>query len=74
MLSMVVIRRNREMEGKAVCECKKGFRDVPGHGCMDDSAPSLKLKGPSHMKMKQCQKYREDGVEVIDANSENDDR
>lgn len=64
----------RVVDGVADCACKEGFRNVSGHGCMDDSAPSLKLKGPAAMTMKQCQKYIEKGVEVVDANSENDDR
>ena len=51
-----------------------GYRDVPGLGCMDDSAPTLRLRGPATMTMKQCDKYVESGVEVVDANSENDDR
>eukprot|EP00752_Nemacystus_decipiens_P007817 g6982.t1 len=60
--------------GEARCECMTGYREVPGLGCMDDRAPSLKLKGPATMTMKQCDKYVENGVEVVDANSENDDR
>lgn len=54
--------------------CNSGFRDIPGMGCMDDSAPSLVLKGDDHITMKQCDKYVELGVAVLDANSENDDR
>lgn len=54
--------------------CTAGYRDVPGVGCMDDSAPTLVLKGPAQLTMKQCDKYVESGVEVVDANSENDDR
>lgn len=61
-------------DGEARCKCMAGYRDVPGIGCMDDSAPTLKLKGPATMTMKQCDKYVESGVEVVDANSENDDR
>ena len=41
---------------------------------MDDTAPSLVLNGPAHMSMKQCDKYVERGVQVLDANSENTDR
>lgn len=41
---------------------------------MDDSAPALKLRGPAELTMKQCEKYVERGVEVMDSNSENDDR
>lgn len=54
--------------------CVAGYREVPGIGCMDDSAPTLVLKGPAQLTMKQCDKYVESGVEVVDANSENDDR
>lgn len=65
---------DREVDGEAKCLCKPGFREVPGHGCMDDSAPALKLRGPAELTMKQCEKYVERGVEVMDSNSENDDR
>eukprot|EP00903_Cladosiphon_okamuranus_P014492 g13443.t1 len=61
-------------DGEVRCKCVSGYRDVPNLGCMDDSAPTLKLKGPATMTMKQCDKYVESGVEVVDANSENDDR
>ncbi|CAN0149164.1 unnamed protein product, partial [Hapterophycus canaliculatus] len=58
------------------CRCIPGYRPrgAPGMGCMDDSPPTLVLKGPSHLTMRQCDKYVESGVEVVDANSENDDR
>lgn len=74
LLWVLCLESVREEDGKAVCKCKPGFRDVPGHGCMDDSAPALKLKGPAELIMKQCEKYVERGVEVMDSNSENDDR
>ena len=41
---------------------------------MDDTAPALVLNGSAHMSMKQCDKYVERGVQVLDANSENTDR
>lgn len=62
------------LDGKARCACSPGFGEVPGHGCVDENAPSLLLKGPAQLTMQQCDKYVERGVEVIDANSENDDR
>ncbi|CAM9907508.1 unnamed protein product [Pylaiella littoralis] len=62
------------VDGEVRCLCMAGYRDVPGVGCMDDSAPTLILKGPAQLTMKQCDKYVESGVEVVDANSENDDR
>lgn len=65
---------NSVIDEKPRCVCKGGFREVEGFGCVDDSAPSLVLKGPSVLTMKQCDKYVERGVEVLDANSENDDR
>ncbi len=62
------------MDGKARCSCAAGYREIPGLGCRDDAAPTLVLKGPAQLTMKQCDKYIENGVEVVDANSENDDR
>ena len=41
---------------------------------MDDTAPALVLNEPAHMSMKQCDKYVERGVQVLDANSETTDR
>lgn len=66
---------DREVAGKGECVCVKGFGHVPGHeGCRDYSPPTLRLKGPADLTMKQCEKYVERGVEVMDSNSENDDR
>lgn len=56
------------------CQCQAGFREVPDMGCVDDTAPSLVLNGPAHLKMRQCDKYIERGVQVLDVNSENTDR
>ena len=57
-----------------MCECQAGFREVPELGYVDDTAPALVLNGPAHMSMKQCDKYVERGVQVLDANSENTGR
>ena len=57
-----------------MCKCQAGFREVPELGCVNDTAPAKVLNGPAHMSMKQCDKYVERGVQVLDANSENTDR
>ncbi|CBJ26995.1 conserved unknown protein [Ectocarpus siliculosus] len=59
-------------EGK--CQCAPGYSHVPDLGCMDERPVWLDLKGPTHLTMKQCDKYVEHGVQVVDANSENHDR
>jgi len=52
------------------CECDPGFTHVDGFGCMDESLPTLRLRGDAKMTIPQCKGYVEHGIDIDDSNAE----
>jgi len=57
-------------ESRHQCICNTGFKLIEGLGCTTTKVPTLKLKGPIHITLHQCDSYEEFGVDIIDLNEE----
>ena len=61
-------------KGQPKCDCKPGYVNVEGFGCVDEEPPVLKLRHDDDMdgitRFKQGDTYKEYAVDVIDDNAE----